>query len=408
MSDLFDKENFPYFRKNPDAVFFDNASTTHIHDSVLSEILNYYSGYRASPGRGGYADTESATIAVESARRSVADMLGPDVDPNDILFTTGATQGLNWIAKWNSHLPGNVIVTEAEHNSNIVPWLSQGRTQNSGIEVIPMRNHYIAYHDCERIIKQQSRAGILSTTTKSNLTGVATDWKMLASVAKSGPMIATALDMSQSIMLEDFSTSELPISDFVDWAVFSGHKIFGPTGIGVLYAKNSFKRLPIYGGGGMVDDVTFNGFKLKSGVEVHQAGTPDTAGIIGMGMSCELLRWYGVDNYRKRVDYLYDVLIELGLLEIPELQFLGQEDTKTNIFSFTSTCVDVSDIATLLNQQGISVRHGKMCAYPYAERLLSYREDIGILRISLAAYNTESDCQKLVSALKQTIHKLTQ
>ena len=127
-----------------------------------------------------------------------------------------------------------------------------------------------------------------------------------------------------------------------------------------------------------------------------------------MGMCCELLRWYGVDNYRRRVDHLYHTLIDLGLLEIQELKFLGEENTETNIFSFTSTCVDVSDVATMLNQQGISVRHGKMCAYPYAERLLSFREDAGILRISLAAYNTEADCKKLVAALKQTIHKLTQ
>ena len=408
MTDLFDKENFPYFRENPEAVFFDNASTTHIHDSVLSEILSYYSGYRASPGRGGYDDTDRATQAVNTARCRVANLLGPYVNPDDILFTTGATQGLNWIAKWNAHLPGNVIITEAEHNSNIIPWLSQARTNTSGITVLPVHDHQVDYSYVNNIIKQQSRAGILSITTKSNLTGGAIDWKMLVSVAASNSVMSTALDMSQSIMLEDFSASELQISDFVDWAVFSGHKIFGPTGIGVLYTKNSFKRLPIYGGGGMVDDVTFNGFTTKSGIDVHQAGTPDTAGIIGMGMCCELLNWYGVDNYRKRVDHLYDVLIDLGLLEIPELTFLGQENTATNIFSFTSTTVDVSDIATLLNQQGISVRHGKMCAYPYAERLMSFRPDTGILRISLAAYNTEADCRKLVSALKQTIHKLTQ
>lgn len=403
MSDLFDKNNFVYFRKNPEAVFFDNASTTHIHDFVLEQILDYYSGYRASPGRGGYADAESAESAVNEARHRVASFMG--VQPEQILFTTGATQGLNWIAKWCAGLSGNVLISDMEHNSNIVPWLAQGRVEQNGLEIVPLIGHALPYEHIRDHIQLQPSRSVISISTKSNLTGVGVDWRMISDVAESYHL-SVALDMSQSIMM-DMSLLGRPFEN-VDWAVFSGHKIFGPTGIGILYTKNPHSLPPMYGGGGMVDDVTFRGFTLKNIPDAHQAGTPDTAGIIGMGACCELLSWYNTEQYAVRIDEIADCLLALGILEIPELDFLGDTRNISNIFSFTSSVVDISDVATLLHEQGIAVRHGKMCAYPYANRLLKYREDAGILRISTAPYNTESDCKKLVNSLKQAIHKLTQ
>jgi len=403
MADLFDKSNFVYFRKNPDAVFFDNASTTHIHDCVLEKILDYYSGYRASPGRGGYADAEQAGVAVEQARQHVAAMLG--VQPEQILFTTGATQGLNWIAKWCNSMSGNILISDMEHNSNIVPWLSQGRVEHNGLDIVPLLGHDLPYEHVRDYIQQQPNHSVISISTKSNLTGAGVNWRMIAEVAHSYNM-SVALDMSQSVML-DMNVRGNPL-EYVDWAVFSGHKIFGPTGIGVLYTKNPHSLPPIYGGGGMVDDVTFRGFTLKGLPDAHQAGTPDTAGIIGMGACCELLHWYDTEKYALRIDEVADILLSLGILEIPELEFLGDTRNISNVFSFTSNVVDVSDIATLLHAQGIAIRHGKMCAYPYANRLLKHREDTSILRISTAPYNTLTDCKKLVDCLKQAIHTLKQ
>jgi cysteine desulfurase/selenocysteine lyase len=404
MVDLLDKQNFVYYRQNPEAVFFDNASTTHIHDCVLEQILDYYSGYRASPGRGGYTDSTRATQAVENSRKQVAKFLG--VLPEQILFTTGATQGLNWIAKWNNHLPGNVIISEMEHNSNLVPWLSQGRTYQQGLEVIEGKFNYDTVN---AIISRQKSVGLLSMTTKSNLTGKTLDWRMATMIAKAHEQ-KVALDFSQSVMMETdlLSLIEAPmfVSKNVDYAVFSAHKMFGPTGIGVLYVREPESHMPVYGGGGMVDDVCYQGYNIIDGLDAHQAGTPDTAGIIGMGMCCEMLSWYG-SQYLERLEQIAQQLTDLGLLEIPELNFLGDAEDINNIFSFTSDVVDISDVATLLNEQGIAVRHGKMCAYPFANRVLNNKPDAGIMRISTAPYNDHSDCEKLVDVLKKTIHTLT-
>jgi selenocysteine lyase/cysteine desulfurase len=400
MQDLFDKSNFVYYRKNPDAVFFDNASTTHIHDCVLEKVLDYYSGYRASPGRGGYTDVDLATQAVDKARTQVANYL--DVAPEQILFTTGATQGLNWIANWNNHLPGNVFISDMEHNSNLVPWLSQGRTHHQGLEVL---FHSEGLARClNQAVRSNDKLGLVSLTTKSNLTGYQPDWQQTLIMAKTFSHI-TCLDYSQSIMIEPPPMGFL--RDNVDYAVFSGHKMFGPTGIGVLYVRDLPEHKPIYGGGGMVSDAGFNGFKLHTGLDVHQAGTPDTAGIIGMGMCCELANWYG-ERYAERLSEIWHDMTDLGLYDIPDLIYLSDTKNVNNIISVTSDKFHVSDLATLLNEQGVSVRHGKMCAYPYANNLLRYQDDASMLRISTAPYNDYDDCKKLVHAINQSIHTLTQ
>ena len=400
MQDLFDKSNFVYYRKNPEAVFFDNASTTHIHDCVLENILDYYSGYRASPGRGGYTDVDLATQAVDKARNQVANYL--DVEPEQILFTTGATQGLNWVAKWNNNLPGNVFISDMEHNSNLVPWLSQGRTHSQGLEVLYHTEGLL--RSLKQEIRRNDKHGLVSLTTKSNLTGYQPDWQQAILMAKTYSH-STCLDCSQSIMLEPPPSGFF--RDAVDYAVFSGHKMFGPTGIGVLYVRNLQDHMPIYGGGGMVSEAGYDGFKLHTGLDVHQAGTPDTAGIIGMGMCCELANWYG-DRYTERLSEIHSDMTELGLFDIPELIYLSETKTVNNIISVTSNEFHVSDLATLLNEHGVSVRHGKMCAYPFANKMLRYQDDASILRISTAPYNDYDDCKKLVHTIKQSIHTLTQ
>lgn len=395
MVELLSKECFPFFTHNPDYAFFDNASTTQIHQTVLDAMNEYYTTYRASPGRGEYRIADQADRAVQTSREKVAEMLNADAD--NILFTTGATQGLNWVSMWERNAP-TVCISNMEHNANIVPWLAQGRTELKGLNVLYLESDGGINPDHAKKVLDKSKGGILSLSIRSNLTGVETDWEIITSLAKHRGM-KVCLDASQDV----FSARTAIEMGAVDYLVFSGHKMFGPSGVGVLYCAQALEHKPVYAGGGMVSDVAYDGFTLNTDISRHQAGTPNTPSIIGMGAAAELISWYG-DYYGTDLAKINFMLHDAGLFDIPELQLLGDKNNKhRTVYSFIGQSVDVSDICAILNSNEVAVRSGHMCAYPYSKQLASGKS---IMRISVAPYNTELDCIKLVTGINSAIQTL--
>lgn len=394
---MFNRESFPIFNTRPNLRYFDNASTTHIHESVLEAITTYYTSNGVNPGRGDHELSDTAYNMVEYARAGVADYIGTNSE--NIIFTTGATQGLNWIANW-LRSSDTIIVSELEHVSNIAPWLNQGRSKGSGLQVIDVDVN--GQYDLDQLEKYITDAGtgVLSISTRSNVTGLPTNWYD-AIMLTANANIKVCLDISQDATILDFENTDLSLIDFM---VFSGHKMFGPSGVGVIYARQPHELEPIYSGGGMVDDLTFTGFTSAMDTRRHQAGSPNTANIIGLGTASRLLNEFGHADRLEQYFNTHMMVRDSNLLNITGLNLIGSPDIVRNIYCFKTENFSADDLSVMLHQTDIAVRTGFMCAHPYSEKLNNMES---LLRISTAPYNTHDDCIVLVNTLSDITHKLT-
>lgn len=401
ISNLFSRDEFPTLKNNPDLIYLDNAATTQTHQWVVNRMNTYYNYSRATSHRGDYPLSYLVTDEYENARTQVANLI--NVPTDHLMFTTGATQGLNMVAEWCKDIPV-VILSGAEHSSNIIPWLAQGRSMdNGGIKIIPIKVHSDGSHgvDIERarkIIEAHPRS-ILSIITTSNATGFNSEWETLADIAHSvGTRVC--LDITQSIAHRqmDFTKSS------VEWAVFSAHKMYGPTGVGALYSRFGFENLrPIQFGGGQIDQVDFNQMQLKNTIERMEPGTQNIAGVLGFGIAAEFINYATYDEIR-RIEYeLYQAVVNHDVINSLPLDRLYTDKALTTIFSFRSTKYSPYDIATILGSKGIAARSGRVCAHPFVNSL----SNNGILRISIAPYNTPDDIDMLGSKLTETLALLT-
>ena len=396
---MFTKEYFPLLKNNSEIVYFDNAATKQTHVMVLDAMNKYYTEFRGSPGRGVYALSEQSADAISVARQQVAELINAPAE--QIMFTTGSTQALNWVAQWNQSVD-TVIITETEHNANIVPWLAQGRTVNNGRLVVLPVNEDGVLDNFEKIdqIFSQHPGSLLSMCVTSNVTGSTQPWEKLANMAHDHG-ISVCLDACQTVAMHQIDLLSCP----VEWLVFSGHKMYGPTGVGALYTAFDLDQIKsMYYGGGAVKDVTFNSVVFESGISKHQAGTPNTASIIGMGVAAELIKFYGYDDIQREIYLCSSKIKQAGLWDIPGLDMIT---TSTNlskdIHSFVPKKGHSSDIAEILRNTGVALRTGRVCAHPYVDRLTNGR---GIVRISVAPYNTQSDCDTLVAELSRAMEIL--
>lgn len=391
---VFDKQFFPTLVNN-DLAYFDSAASTQTHAWVLNAMQRYYCEYRSNTHRASYEISDRATQAVEDSRLSVANLL--NVDAGQIAFNSGATQGLNCVAQWCRHYPV-VIVSNLEHNANLVPWLTQGRSINDGSLVI----FDMPRHDTSSIynlIEKHSGRAIISITAASNVTGEQTPYGLISKIARhySMPM---CLDATQIMSYESLDLQELP---GITWAVFSGHKMYGPTGVGVVYSRDGFDHLdpPFWGGGNVQHVNVYEGFSAVSGPHKMEAGTVNAAGIIGMGAAAELIQYATHDHIQELHLSLCHHLKFHGIEDFEDLEpiglgnYLGGYGFGYKTIAFRSIKYSPADIADLLAQQNIAVRSGRMCAHDYVNSLSNH----GVLRVSLAPYNTVDDCKKLISGL---------
>ncbi|HFI0099521.1 TPA: cysteine desulfurase [Streptococcus suis] len=377
-------------------VYLDNAATTQKPQQVLDVLADYYQKDNANVHRGVHTLSERATARYEAARQKVADFIQAK-SSKEILFTRGTTTGLNWVAQFAKEIlqpDQEVIISVQEHHSNIIPW--QQACQQTGAKL-----RYVTLKDGELDIDHlrsllSSKTKFVSLAHVSNvLGGVAPIGEIAELVHEVGAYLV--VDGAQSVPHMAVNVQELD----VDFYAFSGHKMLGPTGIGVLYGKEELLNLmsPVEFGGEMIDFVYEQSATWKESPWKFEAGTPNIAGAIGLGAAIDYLTEIGMDAIQAHEAELVDYVFP-KLQAIPGLTIYGSQDLskRTGVIAFNLDDLHPHDVATALDYEGVAVRAGHHCAQP----LLRYLQVPATVRASFYIYNTKADCDKLVEAIIKT------
>ncbi|WP_105128829.1 cysteine desulfurase [Streptococcus suis] len=377
-------------------VYLDNAATTQKPQQVLDVLADYYQRDNANVHRGVHTLSERATARYEAARQKVADFIQAK-SSKEILFTRGTTTGLNWVAQFAKEilLPDQeVIISVQEHHSNIIPW--QQACQQTGAKL-----RYVTLKDGE--LDMDHLRSLLSSKTK--FVSLAHVSNVLGSVAPIGEIAELVhqvgaylvVDGAQSVPHMAVNVQELD----VDFYAFSGHKMLGPTGIGVLYGKEELLNLmsPVEFGGEMIDFVYEQSATWKELPWKFEAGTPNIAGAIGLGAAIDYLTEIGMDAIQAHEAELVDYVFP-KLQAIPGLTIYGSQELskRTGVIAFNLDDLHPHDVATALDYEGVAVRAGHHCAQP----LLRYLQVPATVRASFYIYNIKADCDKLVEAIIKT------
>jgi len=396
------RKDFPILKRivrdNKRLVYLDNASTTQKPNQVIDSISNYYKNYNSNIHRAVYSIAEEATEAYEATRDKIANFINVK-DRREIIFVRGTTEAINLIAySWGRpHIKeGDIIVTtEYEHHSNIVPW--QLLTQEKGAKL-----EYIRIDDDGELILDDldkylatGKVKLVTFSLMSNVLGTITDAKKIIEKCKAAGVL-TLIDAAQAVPHMKVDIEKLGC----DFFAFSGHKMLGPTGIGVLWAKTSVLEtmIPFQGGGDMIREVhkyetTWNDLPYK-----FEAGTPNIADVIGFGAAIDYLTKIGMDNVREHEVELTKYAIE-KLSEIKGIHIYGTKDIskRGGVISFNFADVHPHDVAQIIDGEGIAVRSGHHCAQVLMERL----NVAATSRASFYIYNTKEDVDALVSSLNK-------
>ncbi|HEL9637706.1 TPA: cysteine desulfurase [Streptococcus suis] len=377
-------------------VYLDNAATTQKPQQVLDVLADYYQKDNANVHRGVHTLSERATARYEAARQKVADFIQAK-SSKEILFTRGTTASLNWVAQFAREIlqpDQEVIISVQEHHSNIIPW--QQACQQTGAKL-----RYVTLKDGE--LDMDHLRSLLSSKTKfvslahvSNvLGGVVPIGEIAELVHQVGAYLV--VDGAQSVPHMAVNVQELD----VDFYAFSGHKMLGPTGIGVLYGKEELLNLmsPVEFGGEMIDFVYEQSATWKELPWKFEAGTPNIAGAIGLGAAVDYLTEIGIDAIQAHEAELVDYVFP-KLQAIPGLTIYGSQDLskRTGVIAFNLDDLHPHDVATALDYEGVAVRAGHHCTQP----LLRYLQVPATVRASFYIYNTKADCDKLVEAIIKT------
>jgi len=325
------KEEFPTLRNNPELVYLDSAASTQTHQRVLDKMNEFYEYKRCNVNRGDFRISQEVSAQIEEARSSVAGLI--NAEPDQIMFTAGATEGLNIIAEWYKDVPV-VIITEAEHTANILPWIAQGRTiENGRLVVLPITNSgLINTQDACKLFEQYPN-GLLSINSHSNVTGIGTDYKRLTKAAHENG-IRVVIDGCQTLGTHEFDCYT------VDHAVFSGHKMYGPTGIGFMYSRLPLERYrAVRLGGGSVTHYDFDGnVEFYDGPAKHEVGTPNIAGILGLGVAAEWLKYIGYDKMKQHFADIDLAMSDTDVFNIKGLNLIDPNFRQYCSYVYSFTC----------------------------------------------------------------------
>jgi cysteine desulfurase/selenocysteine lyase len=378
-------------------VYLDNGATTQKPRQVIDAVKHYYEKQNANIHRGVYYLSQLATDAYEEARRKVAAFINAP-DEKCVLFTRGTTEGINLVAAsfGRRHLSAGdeVIVSGMEHHSNIVPWQIACEAAGAKLRVIPITDY--GELDLDEYRKLLSaRTKIVAVTHLSNALGTINDVKRIAEMAH-GVGAKVLVDGAQWVAHHRTDVQDLGC----DFYAFSGHKLFGPTGIGILWGRRELlEQMPPYqGGGDMIESVTFEKTTYAALPNKFEAGTPDIAGAIGLGAAVDYVNSVGIDAFGRYEEELLAYATE-QLSKVPGLRILGPTGRKGTVISFVVHDPPVSslDVGTRLDAEGIAIRTGHHCCMPLMARL-------GVpatARASLAMYNTREDVDALVKGLRK-------
>ncbi len=376
-------------------VYLDNAATAQKPQAVLDALERFYLEECANIHRGVHFLSERATADHEAARAKVQRFLNAR-DAREIIFVRGATEGINLVAQTygRKHLQAGdeILVSAMEHHSNIVPWQILCEEKNARLVVAPMNDRgELLLDEFEKLLNP--RVKFVSVTQVSNALGTINPVRELIRLAHQRE-IPVLLDGAQAAPHLGAEVQELDC----DFYVFSGHKLFGPTGIGVLYGKAALlEAMPPYQGGGeMISSVTFEKTTYNSLPFKFEAGTPHIAGAIGLGAAIDYLDRIDLQSAAAHERELLSYATE-RVSEVPGLRLIGTAREKVGVLSFVLDGVHPHDAGAVLDQQGIAIRTGHHCAQPVMERFgIS-----GTIRASLAFYNTKGEIDALVAGIKE-------
>ena len=394
------RNDFPIFKKKingKDLVYLDNASTTQKPYSVINSITDFYSNYNSNIHRAVYQLAEEATDLYEQSRKKIANFI--NVRPEEIIFTRNTTESINLIAhSWaRSNLKKDdvIAITEIEHHSNIVPWQILCQEIGTRLEYVGIDES--GFLDVEYLIELISsrKVKLVSISHMSNVLGTIVPIERIIKTAHEYK-IPVIVDGAQSVPHMPVDAKNLDC----DFLVFSAHKMLGPTGVGVLYAKKELleKMKPFMGGGDMIKEV----FKFHTNYnEVpykFEAGTPNIADVVGFGAAVDYLEKIGMENIRKHEIYLTEYALE-SMQSLKYITIYGPMDSKFRggVISFNIADIHPHDLATIMNDHGIAIRSGHHCAQVLMQRL-----DVpATSRASFYIYNTKEEIDKFVNAIKE-------
>jgi cysteine desulfurase/selenocysteine lyase len=390
------REDFPILKQQVHGkplVYLDNAATTQKPQVVIDTLVDYYRSDNSNIHRGVHTLSERATEAYEQARASVKSFLNAR-DVRGIIFVRGTTEAINLIAQTygRTHVGSGdeVIISAMEHHSNIVPWQILCRQQQAHLRVVPVNDDgELELDELERLLGPKTK--LIAIAHVSNALGTINPVREIVAVAHARN-IPVLVDGAQACPHLDVDVTDLNC----DFYAFSGHKVYGPTGIGVLYGKPELlDQMPPYqGGGDMIASVTFEETLYNRLPYKFEAGTPDIAGAIGLGAALEYMKAVGLENIAAHEHHLLSYATE-ALSSISGLRLIGTAKEKAAVLSFVLDGIHAHDIGTVLDQAGIAIRTGHHCAQPLMQRF-------GVpatARASLGLYNTAEEIDALVAGI---------
>ena len=396
------RKDFPILAREVNGkplVYFDNAATSQTPIQVIDVIVDYYKNYNANIHRGVHALSQEATDAYEAARQKIQKHFNA-AHPHEIIFTSGTTHSINIVSNGYAHLlkkEDELIVSALEHHSNIVPWQMLCEKTGALLKVIPMNEDgVLLMEEYDKLLSDKTRLVFVNHVSNA-----------LGTVNPIESIIEKAHAIGAEVLIDGAQASPHIQADVqaldVDYYVTSAHKLCGPTGIGILYGKESaLKRLPPYQGGGeMIAEVTFEKTTYAGLPHKFEAGTPNISGGIAFGAALDYINNIGMNQ----IAAYEEELLQYGttaLEKIPGLKIYGTAPQKTAVISFNVKGIHPYDIGSILDKLGIAVRTGHHCAQP----IMDYYQIPGTVRASFSFYNTFEEIDSMVEALKKAIQML--
>jgi cysteine desulfurase / selenocysteine lyase len=387
--------------KGKPLVYFDNAATTQKPQSVIDALVDYYSSYNANIHRGIHTLAEEATAAFEATRDTVQQFINAE-SREQIIFTGGTTEGINLVAQtWgrqNIKAGDEIVISNMEHHSNIVPWYILAQEKGAVLKVIPINeNGELMMEEYEKLLSPKTK--LVSIVHVSNALGTINPVKTIIEKAHSVGAVVL-VDGAQSTVHLDIDVQDIDC----DFFVLSSHKIYGPTGVGVLYGKKHLlETMPPYQGGGeMIKDVYFDNITYNDLPYKFEAGTPNIADTVAFKAALDFTRGIGKETIRQYENKLLHYATE-QLRQIEGLRIIGNAKNKISVISFVIDKVHPQDLGILLDNRGIAVRTGHHCAQPLMD---CYRIP-GTTRASFAMYNTKEEIDALIAGLHRAVKMLT-
>ena len=393
------KEEFPILSKeinNKPLIYLDNASTTQKPACVIDEIQNYYESTNSNIHRGVHHLSQKATEEYEESRKKIQNFIGAE-SSKEIIFVRGATEAVNLVA--NSYVKpllsegDNIIISQMEHHANIVPWQLLAKEKKANIRVLPINEKgELVIKEIDNLIDKQTK--FISLNHVSNSLGTVNPVDELIQKAHQNN-IRIMIDGAQAVQHMKVNVSSLN----VDFYCFSGHKMYGPTGIGILYGKKKIldKMEPYQGGGDMIKSVTFEETIYNDVPHIFEAGTPNIVGAIGLAKAVDFIENTTIEKIEKHEMELLKYATE-KIKDIESVRIIGDSENKASVISFVMEGIHPHDIGTIMDNLGIAIRAGHHCTQP----VMDFYDIPATARASFAIYNTMEDVDKLVEGIQKT------